>query len=463
MNSESNSHDRRAVVIGGSMGGLIAARVLVDFYDEVIILERDALSKEGTHRRGVPHGRHAHGLLAGGQRVIENLFPGISNELIADGACSADALKDGIWFFEGAPLAKTQSDSTGILVSRPLLESTVRKRVRRLDRLEIREAQSVRDLLSYEGRVTGVVTDEGPLAADIIVDATGRGSQAGKWLASVGFRPAREEKVEVQLMYSTRSFRQGNNRIGNQDRFAVVAPTPEGKRGGVIAQQENDQWIVTLFGHFGHVAPLDLEGFIEFAKSLPSPVIFNAIRGAEPIGDGVQFRFPASTRRRYEDTKEFPEGFLVFGDAICSFNPIYGQGMSVAALQAHTLYEALEEKTVDVARRFFRKAAKVIDSPWQIAVGSDLRIRETIGPRSLGVRLINAYVANVHKHAHTDLATAIAFIRVAQLLEPPSTLMRPGLLARVMAGNLRRRFESNQDLKESLLTTVEPRRQVRSE
>ena len=463
MKDKTKSHQSRAVVIGGSMAGLLAARVLADFFDEVIVLERDDLSAEGTHRRGVPHGRHAHALLAGGQQVLEKLFPGISDELIDGGAIPADPLGDGTWFFEGAPLVKTPSGSSGVLASRPLLESTVRKRVRRLDQVEIRESAPVRDILAYEGRVTGVVTAAGPLRADLVVDATGRGSQAAKWLASLGYEQPREERVEVQLVYCTRLFRIGSNRIGDGDKFAVVAPTPEGKRGGVMAQQENDQWIVTLFGHFGHAAPSDLAGFIKFSESLPSPVICNAIRNAEPIGEATQFRFPASTRRHYENLKRFPEGFLVFGDAICSFNPIYGQGMSVAALQSDALYETLDRRAENLGKYFFKKAATVIDNPWKIAVGSDLKMPETTGPRSLGGRIINSYITNVHKHAHSDAATAIAFVRVSQLLASPATLMHPGLVARVLLGNLRRGSGSSSEFKESLLTTSEPRRPVRSD
>ena len=460
MKDKTKTHQSRAVVIGGSMAGLLAARVLADFYDEVIVLERDDLSDENAHRRGVPHGRHAHALLAGGQQVLEKLFPGISDELIDAGALPADPLNDGTWFFEGAPLLKTPSELTGVLASRPFLESTVRRRVRRLDRVQIRESQPVREILSYEGQVTGVVTAAGPLRADIVVDATGRGSQAAKWLATLGYEQPREDRVEVQLVYCTRLFRIGSNRIGDGDKFAVVAPTAQGKRGGVMAQQENEHWIVTLFGHFGHVAPTDLRGFIKFSESLPSPVIFNAIRDAEPVGDATQFRFPASTRRHYENLKRFPNGFLVFGDAICSFNPIYGQGMSVAALQAEALCETLEQKVRHPGKHFFKKAAKVIDNPWKIAVGSDLKMPETVGLRSPGARIVNNYIANVHKHAHADATTAIAFTRVSQLLASPATLMRPGLAARVLMGNLRRRFWSGRQLKETLLTTTEPQRPV---
>jgi hypothetical protein len=189
-------------------------------------------------------------------------------------------------------------------------------------------------------------------------------------------------------------------------------------------------------------------------------LIYDSIRDAVPLTDAVNFRFPASTRRHYEELQGFPHGYLVFGDAICSFNPIYGQGMSVAALQAEALHETLTEGTTNVAQRFFSKAATVIDNPWNIAVGADLKMPETIGPRSKGADLVNWYIGNVHKRAHTDPHVALAFCRVSQLLEPPTTLMRPRILWRVLTDVLRRKLRSRKEGDISL--TVEPGQRVRS-
>jgi 2-polyprenyl-6-methoxyphenol hydroxylase-like FAD-dependent oxidoreductase len=443
MNKGSELKGGHAVVIGGSIAGLLAARVLRDFFERVTLIERDSLPIGAEQRRGVPHGWHAHALLAGGQKVLEELFPGISEELIGAGSVPADPLHDGTWFFEGSPLLKTSSGTSGILTSRPFLESAVRRRVRSLDGIDIVDGRTVRGLVASEKKrsVTGVQTEDEDIEADLVVDATGRGSRSPQWLHALGFPAPREEKVEVQLAYTTRLFRRRPDHLDG-DKFSVIAPTPTGKRGGVIGIQEGERWIVTLFGHFGHVAPQDLTGYTEFAKSLPAPFIYNVIRDAEPIGDACTFRFPASSRRRYEALDRFPEGFLVFGDAICSFNPIYGQGMSSAALQASALRAELKSGTGNLARRFFRKAAQVIDNPWNIAVGGDLKIPETIGPRGPVVKLINWYMSKVHKCAHNDAVVSRAFMRVAQLLDAPGTLMTPGMLWRVFTAKApnRRRF-----------------------
>jgi 2-polyprenyl-6-methoxyphenol hydroxylase-like FAD-dependent oxidoreductase len=464
MNIELSTHRNKALVIGGSMAGLLAARVLADFYQEVIVLERDDLENEEQHRRGVPHARHAHALLAGGQKELEKFFPGISGEMIEAGATQADAQNDGTWFFEGAPLCKGPSGKAGVLVSRPLLESTVRNRVRSIKGVRVLPGQTVRMLASSDDkrRITGVVTEDGMIEADIVVDASGRGSRSGVWLEALGFQPAKEEKVEVQLAYTTRLFKPRHDCLPD-DKFVVVAPTPHGKRGGVMALQEGDRWIVTLFGHFGHIAPRDLEGFIDYARSLPCSLIYHAIRDAKPIGEPVNFRFPASTRRHYEQLARFPEGYLVFGDAICSFNPIYGQGMSVAALQAEALHETLQNGTNTVTSRFFKNAAKVIDNPWNMSVGADLNMPENIARRGTAERFINWYISNVHKLGHSDPTAALAFIRVAQLLDPPTKLMGPRLVARVLFGSLRRRFEAIEKTEVPLLTTAEPIRRLPSD
>ena len=424
----------QAIVIGGGISGLLAARVLSDFYDNVTVVEKDRLYNDHEPRRGVPQGRHAHGLLAGGLLVIENLFPGISQELINSGAVPADPLNDGTWFFEGGPLKRNPSGATALMMSRPLLESTIRRRVRALANVGFVENSPVRELLSRDGRVTGIRTDLAPIEADLVVDASGRGSHAPRWLAELGFMSPQEDRVNIHLTYTTRFFRRGPQ--ASDDSFAVIPSTPTGKRGGVVLAQEDNRWVVTLFGHFGSEARPDLGGFLAYAKSLPSSVIYDTIRNAVPLDEGTMMRFPTSIRHRYERLDRFPEGFLVFGDAICCFNPVYAQGMSVAALQAKALSEELAENRADLAFRFFEKASNIIDNPWNIAVGGDLRMPETKERLTLGMRLMNGYLTLLHRHAHRDAQAASVFLRVAQLLEKPKALMSPGIALRVLFGTL---------------------------
>ena len=420
MSKKGLSSYEHAIVLGGSMAGLLAARVLSEYFEKVTVIERDPLPDGPEHRRGAPQSRHAHALVSGGTEAIKELFPGIDNELIDCGALRADALMQGQWHFEGAPLAKCESDLNGLLVSRPTLEAQVRRRVLALPGVELTDGESARQLLINGHKVGGAVTEYGCVEADLVVDATGRGSRAPAWLRTLGYSEPEEEKVEVDLTYTTRHFRRYPNHLGG-DLFAVVSPTPDGKRGGVMIAQEGDKWVVTLFGHFGNRAPGDLEGFREYAKTLPSPVIARFLQDAEPIDDDHAFRFPASVRRRYEKISRFPDGFLVFGDAICSFSPAYGQGMSSAALQAIALRKELNAGLSDIAPRFFRRAARVIDNPWNIAVGGDLKMPENEGRRTLRVKLINWYVSRLHRLGHHDPEAAAAFVRVAQMRAAPQS------------------------------------------
>jgi 2-polyprenyl-6-methoxyphenol hydroxylase-like FAD-dependent oxidoreductase len=218
----------------------------------------------------------------------------------------------------------------------------------------------------------------------------------------------------------------------------VIPPTPSGKRGGVMLVQEGKRWTVTLMSHFSAKPPEELSAFIEFAKSLPSRDIYDVISRAVPIGDAMCTSFPANIRRRYERVKRFPAGLIVIGDGICSFNPIYGQGMSVAALEAAELGRVLADGHEDLSRRFFARAAKVVDNPWSIAVGSDLRLPEATGPRGPGVSFVNWYIEKLHRAAHHDPELSVAFLRVANLLAPPSSIMQPRIALRVLRGALRR-------------------------
>lgn len=438
MNSDFPKEPDHAIVIGGSMAGLLAARVLADSYRRVTLVERDSLGGAIECRRGVPQGRHTHGLLAGGRQALEKLFPGISGQLLAAGAVSGDIIGESRWFLEGSYHCRFASDLIGFLTSRPFLEGMVRERVRQLRNVEFRDNQEIRGLVTSpdKGRVVGVHWGSETLAAALVVDASGRGSHTPRWLEEMGYPKPAEERVEVALAYTTRLFRRRREDMGG-DLAIIIPPTPAGKRGGVMLAQEAGRWTVTLISHFGAGAPADLNGFIEFSRGLPAPDIYDGIRDAEPVGEAATIRFPASVRRHYENLQRFPLGYLVMGDALSSFNPIYGQGMSVAALQAMELQGALSEGKSELARRFFRRASKVIDIPWCIAVGNDLRMPEATGPRTFALKALNTYLSKLHKAAHHDPAVALAFHKVGNLLAPPSAILDPRIAWRVLWGNLR--------------------------
>jgi 2-polyprenyl-6-methoxyphenol hydroxylase-like FAD-dependent oxidoreductase len=426
---------QHAVVIGGSIAGILTARVLYEHGNYITILDRDALPASREARRGVPQGRNTHGLLASGLNVLEALFPRITEELIAAGAVTGDILGDCRWFMEGACHTRFVSGLEGVMSSRPFLETIVRERVRNLPNVSFRDNCAVSGLVVKKGRVIGVKTNEGELPADLVIDAAGRGTHTPQWLEAMGFPKPEEERVEIGLNYTTRRFRRKADDLDGD--LAVIIPgTTTKNRGGVMLAQEGGLWSVSLNSRFSPGAPAELDGFIEFAKTLPAPYIHEVVRQAEPVGEASVTRFPASVRRRYEKLRSFPDGYLVIGDALSSFNPVYGQGMSAAALEAMELNSVLKKGTKDLARRFFQRAAKVVDIPWSLATGNDLRVPETVGRRTFVGKVMNAYVSRLHKAAHHDRAVALAFHKVGNLLAPPPSILAPQIALRVLWANL---------------------------
>jgi 2-polyprenyl-6-methoxyphenol hydroxylase-like FAD-dependent oxidoreductase len=436
-----------AVVLGASMAGLAAARVLADAYERVTVRARDALPAGAAHRKGVPQSRHAHALLAGGRVALEELFPGLTDELVAHGALTGDLQADTRWYNQGLRLCPGPSDLRALAVSRPLLERCVRDRVRVLPNVRLIDCCDAAGLAATPDsqRVRGVRivrradgSAEEVLGADLVVDATGRGSRSPVWLEALGYPRPAEEEVRIGVAYASRVYRCRRDQL-NGDRAAVIAATGERQRGGVMLSMEGDRWIVTLFGYLGQRPPTDPDGFTAFAATLPAPDIFEAIADAEPLSEVLPARYPASVRRRYEQLDRFPDGYLVTGDAVCGFNPVYGQGMSVAALEAKALRECLQDGPgAGLATRFFAEVARIIDIPWGIAVSSDLRFPRVQGARTAKVRFVNAYLARFHLAAAADPVLGRAFLRVVNLMDRPEALLRPAIAARVLGGSLRR-------------------------
>lgn len=437
-----SQHTGHAVVVGASMGGLLAARALSEVYDTVTVVERDVLEAGPVARRGVPQGRHAHGLLARGREVLEDFFPGLTDELVGLGVPTIDLQAGFRWINSGRLLRQEPSGLLGLGVSRVLLEARVRARVLSLPSVRLVDGCDATGLAATPDRrrVTGLRVlrrtgdaVEETLPADLVVDASGRGSRGTRWLEELGYPAPAVDEVHVGLTYASRSYR----RDPGSPAGAAVGGTVANPRGGVMIPQEGDRWIVSIGGMLGDAAPLDHDGYTAFAATLPSPVIHEVIRDAEPLSDAVRFRYPVSRRRRYERMARLPEGYLPFGDAISSFNPVYGQGMTVAALEAVALRTALEDGEDGLSRRFLRSAARLVDNPWDISVGADLRFPDVEGRRTAKVRAVNGYLERLHVAAEHDPAVGRAFLRVVNLVDTPERLMAPSVALRVLRGSRR--------------------------
>jgi 2-polyprenyl-6-methoxyphenol hydroxylase-like FAD-dependent oxidoreductase len=429
-----------AIVVGASMSGLVAARALSNHFDRVTVIERDVLMSGAEVRKGVPQAAHAHGLLASGFRVLDEYFPGLIAELETLGAPIGDVVGNFLWFQYGRWKLRYESGLRGITVSRPCLESAVRRHVAALRNVTFLDGMSAvkPNFDAVAARVTGVGVrprdgrPETTLNADLVIDATGRGSQSPKCLEEWGFGQPPTTTVTVNVGYSTRIFERRPGDFFNSMGAIVAGTPPDNTRLAAVLAAEGNRWVITLGGALGDYPPADEMEWTRWAASLPVPVVHELVSTARPLTDIVTFRFPANQRRLYETMKRFPAGYLVVGDAVCSFNPIYGQGMSVAAMEAKALDTTLAEGRDHLADRFYAKARKIVDIPWTIATGEDLRCPQVEGTRPPGFHLINRYMERVHAAAGHDPIVCRKFFEVLNLLSPPTSLMAPAIAWRVL-------------------------------
>lgn len=437
MTSIGRPHAGHAVVAGAGIGGLLAARVLSETFDRVTVIDRDALPARGVPRRGVPQGHHAHGLLSRGCEILEDLFPRLAADLVGAGALTCDIQNDVRWYNDGRLLHPAPSTMRGLTVSRPELERYLRSRVAKLPGVVIHErCEVVEPIAGRDGAVTGARLQRSgqqpeDMPADLVVNAVGRGNRGAEWLRRLGYEPAPEERVDSRLQYVSCEYRRGP---ADADFVAmVVGHSTAVPRGGVALSAEGDRWLVTLFGMGDDVPPVDPDGYHGFAARLPVPDLYRLLDRLESLGEPRRMRIPVSIRRRYERLDRFPEGYLVLGDALCQFNPSYGQGMTVAACEAVALRECLADGRHDgLARRFFERAARIIDVPWDLSVGGDLRFPSVEAPRPPRVKLLNRYITRLHVAAEADPVVGHAFLSVANLQTPPQRLLSPSVLARVL-------------------------------
>lgn len=429
----------RAVVVGASMAGLCAARVLADRFDEVLVMDSDELPSEPADRKGVPHGRHAHALLTVGGRRLNAWFPGIQDDLTAAGAVIFDPGSELYFFQAGGARLRKPSGLPRAACSRALLEFVVRTRVRALSNVAFHRGL-VTGLHSTGDTVRGVRVDAGHIDAELVVDATGRTCRSARWLTELGYEAPATSEVRIDMCYATRVFRRdpGDER---EFRVAIVLGDPPRKRCGVAFPLEGDRWMLTLAGYHGDRPSTDPDAWTEFARSLASPVIADIASTCQPLAAIVPHRLPSNLRRHVERMRHAPGGLVLCGDAVASFNPTYGQGMSSATGQAEALGIALDPSTrpdQTFVHRYNRLCARAVSAPWRLTVGGDFALPQTTGPKPRGQRLMSWYLPKVFKTAHHDPAVVARLVEVTNLVRPPRALFDPRIAARVLtAGSAR--------------------------
>jgi 2-polyprenyl-6-methoxyphenol hydroxylase-like FAD-dependent oxidoreductase len=450
-----------ALVIGGSMAGLLTARVLSERFERVTVVERDHFPEGPAFRKGVPQSKHLHVFMMRGRMISDKLFPGLSEELEEAGAVPVDSANDFEWLTPAGFAPRFPSGLPLLMCSRELLEWTARARVAALPQVSFLEKTEVTGLLpTPNGKGVAAVEvrsrtakdaaeSQEPLHADLVVDASGRNSNASKWLEALGYAPPEETYINSHLGYASRTYRRPERFDGDWMGLNAQAAPPEVTRGGVLLPLEGNRWMVTLSGVGGDYPPTDEEGFMDFARSLRTPMLYEAIKDAEPISDISGYRDTENRRRHYEKLSRQPENFLVSGDAASAFNPIYAQGMTTAALGAEVLEECLREQDAvsdahgGLSKRFQKKLAKANAASWLLATGEDFRVRGVEGGKAtFAARLTHRYMDRVLALSLRDIEVRQTFLEVFHMLKPPTELFEPGIALKVLRGATRRITEA---------------------
>ncbi|MFJ5762023.1 NAD(P)/FAD-dependent oxidoreductase [Neobacillus sp. NPDC093182] len=432
------SSTEKAIIIGGGISGKLAARVLSDVYKEVIILERDSEHAGPIARKGASQGEHLHALLHAGEHGLEELFPGITEKFYDSGAVKINSTIDLAWFHHGAWKVRYDGGYSTTLQTRPHLEWHIEQYIKRIPNVILRYNQVVEDFLynKAENRITGVQLKNGSLKADLVVDASGVSSLTSKWLHKRR-TPIPEEKVEINLSYISKQFQLAENHERDW-RIKMVYPNPpQEKIGGTISRVEGNRHIVTIMGYHKAVNEKEVlkdeSGFIELSKKLPRLDIYQEIEYATPLTKTSFYRIPHMVWRRF-DKMELPNGLLLIGDTICRIDPVFGQGMSIAILEALSLQKLLQTGARQkVSAAFHKKAAKIISPIWNMVITEDFRYSATTGKRPFGLSIQQWYAKNIFLLSSQNQEVYDAFVKVMNLVRPITTLMTPSIIKSVLS------------------------------
>lgn len=444
------TENNHALVIGGSIAGLLTAWILANHFERVTIIERDRYPEEPASRKGVPQSRHVHVLLTRGQRVLEQFFPGLQAELSAAGAPTVDWTADCASFGLAGWITRFPSGLVSQACTRDLLEYAIRHRLMQNPRIHWRQGWEATGLMPNQSGdgVAGVylrsrcpgghAADTETIQASLVVDATGYNSHAPEWLTSLGYAEPKQTVIDSSLGYASRLYQRPQDSHTDWKVLLLRSNSPNEHRNGIIYPLEGDRWIVTLGGVGSDHPPNDEEGFLAFARSLASTQLYDAIKDAKPISPIYGYQRTENRRRHFERLPRWPEQFIVVGDAVCTFNPIHGQGMSTAALGAQALDECLHAyppgRRSGLARRFQQQLTRVIETPWAMAVGEDMRIQQAGGTQpGLLNRALQWYMERLAKHAAQTPYICQTFIEVAHLIKPPSAFFQPRIAFQVVS------------------------------
>ena len=412
------------------MSGLLAARVCADHFVEVLILEKDIIDDSTTHRKGVPQDNQIHILLSKGYRVLSYYFPNVTQELENQGAISGDLGHLLKWYCEGGFRPNCEIGENSMLVSRPLLEKTVRDLLLENEKITLVSGAKYQQLLWKDETVIGVRTNQGDFYADFTIDATGVGSKLAKELTENQFPEPEIEKVKVNVRYTSFVF-------PRKDSFQQIINTnanpPFNPKHGTLQAIENGKMIAMVQGRINDIAPTDIESFKAYCQELETQEIYEMIKDLQPISKLNQYHIPYVRWIHYEKMKRFPKGMIPFGDAICRLNPAYGQGMSASSIQAEILDQVLEKSHSDFNwQKFFKGVAKEIQNPWDLTITEDFKFEGTEGTPPKIPGILVRYFTKLNRVVNNDPVIFKSFAKVLNMMNAPTILLKPNIIWRVI-------------------------------
>ncbi len=444
-NHASDPRPKRAVVIGGSIAGLLAAKALSGFFEQVVILDRDQQPEEFEPRKGVPQGCHAHLLLRRGALVLDEMYPGLLNELRQNGASFGDWGERVRWFHFGAWKARYKSNWEVAVMTRPFLEGHIRRRMEAIDNVAFRYQTQVKgfttdpELSAINGvRILSNKGEDEVLAGDLVVDASGRASQTPKWLEKMGFSSIDQTTVGIGLGYSSRLYEAPKQGDDDWVSLMIYPHPPIQTDAGYIMKVENGCMMVTMAGYLGHHPRSRDPYFLDFSRRLGTRDIYRYLKDAKPLSEIKTYRYTREVRNHYEKATQFPNGLIVVGDASCSFDPVFGQGMTVAAMGAQILQRELESRRhssgvnlKNLPAKYHRRIARIINTPWLLATSEAFRWPLTEGKRMPGISFLQWYTGKIFVLSHKSPKIYDALLNVLHMMSSPISLFKPGILMKV--------------------------------
>lgn len=436
----------KAIIIGGGIAGKLAARVLSDYFREIIILEKDPQSLEVTPRKGARQGEHLHALLHAGQYGLEELFPGITEKFYGSGAIKINSTMDLTWFHHGGWKLRYDGGYTTTLQTRPHLEYHMEQYIEQIPNITYQYQVTVKNFLYQidDNRVTGVKiqlsnnksTEQ--LYADLVVDTSGSASLTSTWLEKAKITVP-QEKLDIGLTYVSQKFKLPENPKRDWKIKLIYPNPPQEKVGGTISKVEGDQYIVTIIGYLNTISGKEIikreDGFLELTRTLPKQDIYHELLNATSLKKPAIYRVPQIKWKRIDKVKGFPNGLLLMGDTICRIDPVFGQGMSIAVLEALALRNILQEQKVSmqqVITSYHKKVARIIAPIWKMVITEVFRYPAITGKKPPELKIQQWYAKQVYLLSIERRDVYDSFIKVMNLVEPITFLMKPKIISSVL-------------------------------